>query len=63
MTLEGTTDDGKAHYVGKVPLDSTGAFGYTVRVVPNHPLMAAPAELGLLALPEEPVGMTNGTLR
>ncbi|MCG5214373.1 alpha-glucan family phosphorylase [Streptosporangium sp. KLBMP 9127] len=56
-------DDGKAHFTGEVPLDRTGAFGYTIRVVPAHPLMASPAELGLIALPEEPAGMTNGTLR
>ncbi len=56
-------DDGRAHYSGVVPLDRTGAFGYTVRVVPHHPLAAAKAELGLIAVPEEPAGMTNGTLR
>jgi alpha-glucan phosphorylases len=55
--------DGRAVFTGTVPLDRTGAFGYTVRVVPAHPLMASPAELGLIAVPEEPVGMTNGTLR
>nr|WP_055505221.1 alpha-glucan family phosphorylase [Nonomuraea pusilla] len=56
-------DDGRAHYTGVVPLDRTGAFGYTVRVVPYHPLAASPAELGLVTVPEEPAGMTNGTLR
>jgi starch phosphorylase len=55
--------DGRAVFTGKVPLDRTGAFGYTVRVVPSHPLMASPAELGLISVPEEPAGMTNGTLR
>ncbi len=55
--------DGRAVFAGKVPLDRTGAFGYTVRVVPSHPLMASPAELGLIAVPEEPAGMTNGNLR
>lgn len=63
LTVDGFGDDGKAHFNGAVPLDRTGAFGYTVRVVPHHPLMAAPAELGLITVPEEPVGMTNGTLR
>ncbi len=28
-----------------------GSFGYTVRVVPRHPLLASPAELGLVAYP------------
>jgi starch phosphorylase len=56
-------DDGRVVFTGTVPLSRTGAFGYTVRVVPSHPLMASPAELGLIAVPEEPAGMTNGTLR
>ncbi|WP_204018046.1 alpha-glucan family phosphorylase [Sphaerimonospora thailandensis] len=63
LKLEGVGDDGRAHYTGVVPLDRTGAFGYTVRAVPFHALMASPAELGLIVVPEEPVGMTNGTLR
>ena len=63
LAPEGLGDDRKATYTGVVPLDRTGAFGYTVRVVPAHPLMSSPAELGLIALPEEPAGMTNGTLR
>ncbi|GAA0992341.1 glycosyltransferase family 1 protein [Acrocarpospora macrocephala] len=56
-------DDGRAPFTGTIPLDRTGAFGYSVRVVPHHPLMASPAELGLITVPEEPAGMTNGTLR
>ncbi|WP_433433834.1 alpha-glucan family phosphorylase [Nonomuraea sp. CA-141351] len=63
LAVASTDDDGRAYYTGEVPLDRTGAFGYTVRVVPYHPLAATPAELGLIAVPEEPVGMTNGTLR
>ncbi|MEV0144204.1 MULTISPECIES: alpha-glucan family phosphorylase [unclassified Nonomuraea] len=63
LTPVDTDDDGRAHYTGVVPLDRTGPFGYTVRVVPHHALAASPAELGLVTVPEEPVGMTNGTLR
>lgn len=63
LTPVDVDDDGRAHYTGVVPLDRTGPFGYTVRVVPHHPLAASPAELGLITVPEEPVGMTNGTLR
>src|SRR5690606_10729645 len=63
LTPDGVDDDGRAHYTGVVPLGHTGAFGYTVRVVPYHPLVAAPAELGLMAVPEEPAGRTHGTLR
>lgn len=63
LTVENEGDDGRAVFGGTVPLDRTGPFGYTVRVVPHHPLVASPAELGLVEVPEEPVGMTNGTLR
>jgi starch phosphorylase len=31
-----------------------GAIGYTVRVVPHHPLLASVAEMGLAALPTVP---------
>ncbi|MEV5325531.1 alpha-glucan family phosphorylase [Nonomuraea sp. NPDC052634] len=63
LSVQSVDDDRRAHYTGKVPLDRTGAFGYTVRVVPHHPLLVTPAELGLVTVPEEPTGMTNGTLR
>jgi glycogen phosphorylase len=32
-----------------VPLERTGSFGYTVRVLPKNDLLATPAELGLIA--------------
>jgi starch phosphorylase len=41
--------DGTVAFEGVVPLDRSGAFGYTVRVVPDNPAMASPAELGLVA--------------
>ncbi|WP_440084519.1 alpha-glucan family phosphorylase [Streptosporangium sp. LJ11] len=63
LTVESEGDDGRAVFAGTIPLDRTGPFGYTVRVVPDHPLVASTSELGLVAVPEEPVGMTNGTLR
>ncbi len=50
-------------YSGSVELDRSGPFGYTVRVLPRHPLLASRAELGLVALPAAPPGMTNGDLR
>ena len=34
-------------YHGELQLERPGAFGYGVRVVPQHPLLAATAELGL----------------
>ena len=41
-----------ATFDGTVALDRAGSFGYTVRVVPRHPLLASPAELGLIAVAE-----------
>jgi glycogen phosphorylase len=41
--------DGIARYEGEVPLERTGAFGYTVRVLPSNELLASPAELGVVA--------------
>ena len=44
-------DGGRHRYEGSVTLGRTGPFGYTVRVVPKHDLLASPAELGVVALP------------
>ncbi|WP_022891865.1 alpha-glucan family phosphorylase [Agromyces subbeticus] len=41
---------GQRLYTGTVVLDRAGAFGYTVRVVPRHPLLLSTAELGLVAI-------------
>ena len=41
-----------AVFDGTVPLSRAGSFGYTVRVVPSHPLLNSPAELGLIAVAE-----------
>ncbi len=38
-------------FEGNVPLASTGAFGYAVRVLPRHRLLASAVELGLMAVP------------
>ncbi|MFI1887008.1 alpha-glucan family phosphorylase [Streptomyces jumonjinensis] len=45
--------EGRRIYEGAVSLDRTGPFGYTVRVLPAHPLLAASAEPGLVAMPAE----------
>ncbi|MFJ8043157.1 alpha-glucan family phosphorylase [Kitasatospora sp. NPDC096147] len=55
--------DGRHRYEGTLELSRTGPFGYTVRVLPAHQLLASPAELGLVALPAETVGMDAGVLR
>ncbi|HEX8970590.1 alpha-glucan family phosphorylase, partial [Oryzihumus sp.] len=40
---------GRHRFEGDLVLSRTGAFGYTVRVLPKHPNMASPTELGLVA--------------
>jgi starch phosphorylase len=55
--------DGAIRYGGEARLGRPGPFGYTVRVVPCHPLLASTAELGLVTYPDAPEGMTNGVLR
>ncbi|GAA2603727.1 alpha-glucan family phosphorylase [Streptomyces axinellae] len=47
-------------YEGPLTLGRTGAFGYTVRVLPAHRLLASGAELGLVAVPPEGVGDAVG---
>lgn len=37
-------------FTGTVELDRSGAFGYTVRVVPRNDLLISPAEMGLIAV-------------
>ena len=39
--------DGVGLFEGDVPLDRTGSFGYTVRVLPKNELLASAAELGV----------------
>jgi starch phosphorylase len=50
-------------FSGSVELGQPGPFGYTVRVLPAHPLLASRADLGLVAYPEGPAGMSTGDLR
>jgi len=63
LTLEDGPEDGVARFVGKAELGRPGPFGYTLRVVPRHPLLASAAEMGLVTLPEAPAGLTTGDLR
>jgi len=46
-----TYGGGRFRFDGDVALSHAGAFGYTVRVLPQHPLLASDAELGVVALP------------
>ena len=64
LRLDGeVSPDGVARYTGSAELGEPGPFGYTVRVLPQHPLLSGPAELGLVTLPGAPTGMVNGDLR
>jgi starch phosphorylase len=47
-----TYEGGRYRFDGHLTLERTGPFGYTVRVLPRHPALAAPAELGLVVCPE-----------
>jgi starch phosphorylase len=52
LPLVSVPDDassGSAHpYRAELALERSGSFGYTVRVLPRHPLLANQAELGLI---------------
>jgi starch phosphorylase len=50
LELDSVDAAGVGNYTGTVPLDRSGSFGYTVRVVPSNPLLASSAELGLIAV-------------
>ncbi|MCF2528685.1 alpha-glucan family phosphorylase [Yinghuangia soli] len=53
-------EHGRWFYEGSLALDRTGPFGYTVRVMPAHNLLATPAELGLIAVPTGDEGVADG---
>lgn len=55
--------EGLVRYSGEVSLDQPGPFGYTVRVLPTHPLLDSRAELGLVTYPQAPAGLRDGDLR
>jgi len=48
--LPSPTGGDPAQFTGAVTLSRAGSFGYNVRVVPRHALLASPAELGLIAV-------------
>ncbi|WP_062641940.1 glycosyltransferase family 1 protein [Streptomyces maremycinicus] len=45
--------EGRWLYEGPLSLDRTGPYGYTVRILPAHRLLASGAELGLVEVPSE----------
>jgi starch phosphorylase len=59
----GTPDlEGRRVYEGPLALDRTGPYGYTVRILPSHRLLASGAELGLVTAPSEETGEGAGVL-
>lgn len=58
----GPDGEGRLVYEGPLALDRTGPFGYTVRILPSHRLLASGAELGLVAVPSEATGEEAGVL-
>ena len=46
-----TYEGGKHQFSGDLALSTIGSFGYTVRILPRHPNLATPANLGLIANP------------
>ena len=50
MVHTGPGEDGTEIFTTTTPLPRAGAVGYTVRVLPHHPLLAGDSELGLVAL-------------
>ncbi len=56
-------EGGRHRFDGEVKLERTGAFGYTVRVLPANERLANARELGLVVLPPETETPTDGDLR
>ncbi|WP_018544583.1 glycosyltransferase family 1 protein [Streptomyces sp. LaPpAH-108] len=54
--------EGRWLYEGPLFLDRTGPFGYTVRILPAHRLLASAAETGLVTVPPEDVVETTGVV-
>jgi glycogen phosphorylase len=51
LDLADSYDGGRYRFDGEVQLKRGGAFGYTVRIVPRHSVLATVSEMGLVALP------------
>ena len=50
MPYTGTASGGDHVFATTTPLPVAGSVGYTVRVLPHHPMLASGAELGLVTL-------------
>jgi starch phosphorylase len=50
MSYTGTAEGGNQVFSTTTSLPLAGSVGYTVRVLPQHPMLAAGNELGLVTL-------------
>ena len=63
LAADDTAHAPHTRFSGPVELGQPGPFGYTVRILPSSPLLASPADLGLVTYPDAPGAMTGGDLR
>jgi len=63
MTAVEQYDQNRWKFQAQLSMDHNGAFGYTVRLLPQHAGMVTPVEMGLVAMPAGTQGMVDGTLR
>ncbi|MGY0018783.1 glycosyltransferase family 1 protein [Streptomyces sp. cg35] len=61
-SVSGPDEEGRWSYEGPLALDRTGPYGYTVRILPTHRLLASAAEAGLVTEPSETLGEGAGVL-
>ncbi|MDT0434776.1 alpha-glucan family phosphorylase [Streptomyces sp. NPDC005840] len=54
--------EGRWLYEGPLALDRTGPYGYTVRILPSHRLLASPTEMGLVTVPAQDAATGAGVL-
>jgi glycogen phosphorylase len=51
LTHAESYEAGRHRFEAEIPLEHTGPFGYTVRILPRNDLMVSSAEVGLIAWP------------
>ena len=56
-------DSGRWRFDGLMDLDRTGAYGYTVRVLPSHEGLVSVADMGLVAVPPNVSSPEDGDFR
>ncbi|MDW7710539.1 MAG: alpha-glucan family phosphorylase [Deferrisomatales bacterium] len=49
LRYDAVQEDGTHDFLGEVPCERSGKVGYAVRVLPHHPNLAGPWDLGLVA--------------